>query len=156
MALVLRDRLRFLDLPSEIRNKIYRYSLSAAHVKAKVFRIPLEQLEIDTVLRSGLRRQLLDPGGAIHSHPNTTPATPGQPSSFFDFEVIDLTNADDPPYFEYHLQFLLLRMSRQVRAEAEHIFHNYNLFVLVTINLDLNSIFYTLIRPFVLAWYDIV
>ena len=61
----------------------------------------LEQFEIDTVLRSGLRRQLLDPGRAIHSHPNTTPATPGLPSNLFDFEVIDLTNANDPPWSEH-------------------------------------------------------
>ena len=45
-------------------------------------------------------------------------------------------------------------MSRQVRAEAEYIFRNYNLFVLVKINLDISSVSCTLIRPIVLAWYD--
>ena len=42
-------------------------------------------------------------------------------------------------------------MSRQVRAEAEHIFHNENLFVLVTLNLELDLTFRYLIEPFVLA-----
>ena len=92
MALVLRERFRFLDFPSEIRNKIYRYSLSAAVSKRT--------------------------------------------------------------YFKCHFQLLLLRVSRQVRAEAEHIFRNYNPFVLVKINLDISSVFYTLLRPTVLAWYD--
>ena len=45
-------------------------------------------------------------------------------------------------------------MSRQVRAEAEYIFRNHNLFVLVKINLEISSAFYNLIRPVVLAWHD--
>lgn len=59
----------------------------------------LEPLEIDTVLRSGLRKQSLDSGGA-HSHPSTTPATLELPSSSYDFEVIDLTSPDDPSWSE--------------------------------------------------------
>ena len=43
-------------------------------------------------------------------------------------------------------------MNRHVRSEAEHIFHNYNLFVLVTINLRLSSTFHCLITPFALAF----
>ena len=47
-------------------------------------------------------------------------------------------------------------MSRQVRAEAEHIFHNDNLFVLFTLNRitpnpELDAIFWHLIEPVVLA-----
>ncbi len=42
-------------------------------------------------------------------------------------------------------------MSRQIKAEAEHIFHDDNLFVLVTHNLELGSEFEELIEPFILA-----
>ena len=92
MALVLKDRFSFLVLPSEIQNKIHRYSCQS-HVSKQT-------------------------------------------------------------YFKCHLQFLLLCMSRQVRTEAEYIFRNYNLFVLVKINHDVSSVFDTLIRPIILTWYD--
>ena len=46
-------------------------------------------------------------------------------------------------------------MNRQVRSEAEHIFHNYNLFVLVTINVRLSLTFDSLIRPFALAFGEV-
>ena len=42
-------------------------------------------------------------------------------------------------------------VSRQVKAEAEHVFHNDNLFVLVTRNLELGSDFRQLIEPFILT-----
>ena len=42
-------------------------------------------------------------------------------------------------------------VSRQVKAEAEHVFHNDNLFVLVTCNLELGSEFQMLIEPFILT-----
>ena len=42
-------------------------------------------------------------------------------------------------------------VSRQIKTEAEHIFHNDNLFVLVTLNLELGLDFQLLIEPFVLS-----
>ena len=55
----------------------------------------------------------------------------------------------------YNFQTSIIGVSRQVKAEAEHIFHKDNLFVLVTCNIELGPEFRELIKPFVIAKHEV-